>query len=346
MRPSFKVLMGRLDITAKISDRLISLIVNDVAGVKSDTVQIVLDDRDNRIAEPPDGTLITVFMGYEGMPLLPMGVFVLDKVEYSIAPDKMTIHGKAANFGGSLKDQKTRNWDKKTVKEIVETIAKEHGLEPKVAKRFQHIKFEYLAQRAESDINLLSRVGAKLDAIVSVKQGALLFIGKGEGQSASGQSLPQTWVYKNQMLAGSRCSKNKASIYKSIKATWHDKKSGNKHTLIEGEGAPAFEITQQHTSEEAAKRAARAKLDEQARQGHSLSLNLLGNPVLRAEGQLVAVGLRTGIPTLWSIKSVSHRLGGNGYTTQIEGELPRGGKVDPVVAKPKPKSKPKTQVGR
>ncbi|MFT4962494.1 MAG: phage protein D [Paracoccaceae bacterium] len=39
------------------------------------------------------------------------------------------LHRKAVNLGGSIKEQKTRNWDDKTIKNIMETIAGEHGLE-------------------------------------------------------------------------------------------------------------------------------------------------------------------------------------------------------------------------
>ena len=171
---------------------------------------------------------------------------------------------------------------------------------------------------------MLSRIGKDLDAIVSVKQGSLLFIGKGEGKASSGISLPQAWLFKSQLLTGSRVAKNKASTYKSVKATWHDKKKGEKEIVLAGEGSPVFEIAHPYQSEDAAKKAAQAKLDEQARQGHTMSLNLLGNPIFRAEGQLLAIGLRLGIPPLWSIKSVAHRLTSSGYTSQIECELPRG----------------------
>ncbi|WP_157891229.1 hypothetical protein [Phaeobacter porticola] len=51
-----------------------------------------------------------------------------------------------------------------------------------MAERLNGIKHEYLAQRAESDLNFLARIGQEYDAIVSVKEGGLLFIGKGEGQ--------------------------------------------------------------------------------------------------------------------------------------------------------------------
>ncbi len=328
MKPSYLIAMAGINITAKIADRLLSLTVNDAAGVKSDTVRIVLDDRDNRIAEPPDGALMLIAMGYAGLALVPVGSFIVDKVEYDIAPARMTIYGKAADFGGSIKDQKTRKWDSTPIGDIVTTIAGEHDLEPKVAARFKAVQYDYLAQKAESDINFLSRIGKKLDALVSVKEGNLLFTGKGEGKSASERDLPQTWVYKSQLLTGSRVSKNKATIYKSVKASWHNKAKGEKETVTVGDGAPVFEITHAHQSQTAAKNAARAKLDEQTRIGHTLSLRLPGNPILRAEGQLLAIGLRPSIPTLWSIKSVTHRLTSGGYNSTIECELPKAPESD------------------
>lgn len=138
MKPTFKIFMAGVNVTSKLDDRLISLTINDAAGIKSDTLAIVLDDRDNKIMEPPDGALIVVFLGYKGFGPMPMGIFILDKIEYDVAPDRMIIHAKAADFGGSIKDQKTRNWDGKTNEEIVAQIAGEHELEPKVAERLKN----------------------------------------------------------------------------------------------------------------------------------------------------------------------------------------------------------------
>ena len=50
-----------------------------------------------------------------------------------------------------------------------------------------------------------------------------------------------------------------------------------------------------------------------------LSFSLPGDPRLAAEGRL-SIHLRPGIPTDWRIKRVEHRLGTQGYTTQVECE--------------------------
>ena len=227
-----------------------------------------------------------------------------------------------------LRTRKPETGTIKTIGDIVATIAAEHGLTPKVAAQFKGITFEYLAQKAESDINFLTRIGKDHDAIVAIKElpdkgRSLLFIGKGEGKSASGRVLQKTQIFKSQLLTGARVTKSKATAYRSVKAIWHNKETGEKEAVTVGEGSPVFEITHPHGSKDAALNAAKAKLGEQTRVGHSMSMALIGTPTLRAEGQITIIGLRPSIPPTWSIKTVAHRLEASGYTTQIECELPK-----------------------
>lgn len=118
MTPAFKVLAAGVNITPQIKDRLLGLVVSDQAGFKSDTVEITLDDRDNAIELPLPGAPLAVFMGYEETFLVPMGIYTADEVVAKGPPDTVTIRGKAANLGGSIKEQKTRAWDQKTIEEI------------------------------------------------------------------------------------------------------------------------------------------------------------------------------------------------------------------------------------
>ena len=55
-------MIGGFNATSKLKDRLLSLTIKDAAGVKSDTVKIVLDDRDNRLIEPPDGAPVGLLL--------------------------------------------------------------------------------------------------------------------------------------------------------------------------------------------------------------------------------------------------------------------------------------------
>ena len=189
MTPAYKILAAGVNITQQVKDRLVSLRVSDEAGTKADMVEIVLDDRDGRLEIPLPGAPIMVFLGYKETGLVPMGLFTSDEVTVSSPPEQITIRAKAANLGGSIKGQKTRSWDKTTIGKIVETIAGEHGLTPRVADRFAAIEYDHIDQTDESDVNFLVRIGQDHDALVGVKGGSLLFSTKGAGLTVGGLAM-------------------------------------------------------------------------------------------------------------------------------------------------------------
>jgi hypothetical protein len=85
-------------------------------------------------------------------------------------------------------------------------------------------------------------------------------------------------------------------------------------------GQPPFEeIRYVHATEAEAKAAAATRKNTGERGQGELSFSLPGDPRLAAEGRL-SISLRPGIPTDWRIKRVEHRLGTQGYTTQVECE--------------------------
>lgn len=208
-----------------------------------------------------------------------------------------------------------------------------HVAQSKTVSTFSHVKMSPMSGMARNwpfSSKTRTRTGLSLSLERSPKascaRAALVAKArKGEGKSASGLSLPQAWIFKSQALPGSSVTKSKATIYKSVEASWHNDETGDREVVLEGEGSPKFEITHPHATKEEAERAAKSKLDEQSRAAHTTSIKLIGNPIYRAEGQMLAVGFRPGVPFLWSIKSVSHQIAGGGFTTQIEGELPKVG---------------------
>lgn len=91
MRPSFQVVVNGVDITTQVRDRLVRLMVRDQAGQQADECEIVLDDRDRAMAMPPDGSTVSVSLGYEGKGLTHVGDFVVDEIEISNTPRTMVV---------------------------------------------------------------------------------------------------------------------------------------------------------------------------------------------------------------------------------------------------------------
>lgn len=73
---------------------------------------------------------------------------------------------------------------------------------------------------------------------------------------------------------------------------------------------------------EAATRAATAKLESLRRGNATLSLTLIGNPALQAEGKIRLTGLRDPVGGEWLLQRVEHQLDGRGFVTRIEAETP------------------------
>lgn len=322
MTPDFKIIAAGINITPQISDRLLSLTVSDAAGMKSDTVEITLDDRDNAVELPLPGALMAVFMGYKESLLVPMGIYTADEVVAKGPPDTVTIRGKAAHLGGGLQEQKTRAWDDVTIEDIVTTIAGEHELTPKVAERFREFHYDHLDQTDESDINFLTRLAQDHDALASVKGQTLLFIGRGEGLTASGLPMLPIPIRKTGQLRWSMTLASRGD-FRTVEAYWHNTDTGARETVSVGDGPPVRKLRHVHASEEEAQAAAQAKLDEAQRGTDRLSVEMPGNPLIAAEAQILAIGFRIGVSGLWSITDVQHQIAGGGFTTSIDAEKPK-----------------------
>ncbi|MFT5341449.1 MAG: phage protein D, partial [Paracoccaceae bacterium] len=104
---------------------------------------------------------------------------------------------------------------------------------------------------------------------------------------------------------------------------WHNEATGKKETVISGEGLPVKRLRHVHATKAEARAAAMGKLDELTRADHSLSISMPGDPLVAAEGQIVALGFQIGVSGLRSITSARHQTSGSGFTTSIRTENQR-----------------------
>jgi uncharacterized protein len=221
MTPAWQILADGVDITANFNDRLIELTVTDNEGMKSDSCEIVVDDRDGILAVPRKGTLLAIFMGYRETGLLSMGLFTVDEVELSGFPRQMRISGAAADLRDKLKSQRSKGYENKTLGAIVGEVAQRHGLSAAVGGSLRGFSYPFLAQSEESDLHFLTRLARKHDALFKVAGGKLLFMRRGEALSASGQALPSVTITGAQVTQYSATFQDRPTHKKSA-ATWWD----------------------------------------------------------------------------------------------------------------------------
>ena len=297
--------------------------VTDEAGYESDAVEIQLDDRDNKIGPLRKGVELAVAFGYKEDPdLVNMGLFTVDEIEMSGPPDTFTIRAKAADMRGSLKQHKTRSWDRITIGGLVAAIAADHGLKPGVGNTLAGAAIEHLDQTEESDLHLLTRLSEQYDAVAKPSEGRLLFVLRGEARSASGAPRAIVAIERGQ-TSNHRVTLADRGSYGAAVAHWDDVKAGRRVAERAGGGEPVYTLRHPYPNAAEARAAARAKLAALNRGAATLSLTLKpAIPTLAAETRLTLSGFRPGVDGDWVATRVSHQIGSGGFATQAEAETP------------------------
>lgn len=321
MHPEFKIVANGTDITPLIADRLISLSVTDERGDKSDTAVIEIDNRARLVAVPPTGATLETWLGYRETGMARLGVFTCDEIELSGPPDMLTIEGKAADMGKSLKAPKTRSWDAMTLGGIVSTIAGEHGLAPKTAEALAATAYEHLDQTDESDLHFLTRLARDLDAVAKPANRHLLFVPRGETKAASGALLTAVKVTPEDLAGTWRARFADRGKYTAVKAYWHDVEGAARKEVVAGSGTPVFTLRNPYSSESEAQAAAKAKLKALSRGTAVFEGEFQGRPEFAAEAPLQVQGFGAEADGSWVLTRVTHFYRESaGYRCSIEAE--------------------------
>ncbi|WP_297929209.1 phage late control D family protein [uncultured Aggregatibacter sp.] len=233
--PAFKVVITtkdkkQQDITQVVSSRLITLSLTDNRGLEADTLDLELSDHDGKLALPPRNAIISLALGWKGKPLIDKGQYSVDEVQFSGgagSADRLTIRARAADLKGSFSEQKERSFDKKTLGEIIDTIAKENQLKSQVEKELANRFIDHIDQTNESDINLLTRLSEEHGAMCTVKNGTLLFMPLGKGKTVTGKDIPLRKITRKNG-DNYNFSIAESENYKAVRAYWHDPDSGKR----------------------------------------------------------------------------------------------------------------------
>ena len=237
--PTFKAVITtkdkkQQDITQVVSSRLITLSLTDNRGLEADTLDLELSDHDGKLALPPRNAIISLALGWKGKPLIDKGQYSVDEVQFSGgagSADRLTIRARAADLKGSFSEQKERSFDKKTLGEMIDIIAKENQLKSQVEKELASRFIDHIDQTNESDINLLTRLAEEHDAMCTVKNGTLLFMPLGKGKTVTGKDIP---LRKSTRKNGDNdnFSIAESENYKAVRVYWHDTATGKRGEII------------------------------------------------------------------------------------------------------------------
>lgn len=175
---TYKVLYNNKDITADISDHLISLSYTDKVSGEADELELSLEDSNqlwqNDWYPEKNATLYAEIQDNGG--ILKCGNFQIDEPEFSFSKpdgDVATIKAISAYYSTSLRTKRHSAHENKTLGEIARTIAAKHGLS--VQGTIPNIVIGRVTQNHKNDLAFLESLANTYGYIFSVKGKIMVF---------------------------------------------------------------------------------------------------------------------------------------------------------------------------
>jgi len=320
-RPVWRVTLDGQDITGRIEPRLIQLAITECRSGEADQLDIALSDHDGALDIPSRGVRLRVFLGWDDAGLVDKGTFLVDEVEYSGPPDRITLRARSADMTSALRTRNERSFHGKTIEQITNTIAQAHGLTATVGKMFASVKVAHIDQTNESDLAFLNRIGKRYDAVATIKDGRLLLLPIEHGQTATGRDMPTVTLVRSD---GDRLRFHSADrdSYTGVRAYWQDKKGGKRRSVVAGVIGNAKRMRQLFASEKDALDNARAEWKRLQRGTATLEFDMaFGRPDLTPQAKVQLPGAKAPINEIpWLLSRVVHQLDDSGLTTRFEAE--------------------------
>jgi len=195
MRPFCHITANGTDITAKISDYLLSIEITDEADDKSDSVTLTLDDRP-RFADgawieiPLIGTVLGITLGYREGASRFMGSYLIDEITVKPTPRTLEITGRAADMNKAYRTPRSGSYHQKTLGAIIGEIAGRNGYQPKLDPSLGRIVIRHIDQHNESDMAFTTRLAGLHDGVAKPVDGKLVLAKRGTGKAITGEELP------------------------------------------------------------------------------------------------------------------------------------------------------------
>lgn len=321
--PDFKLVLDGQDLSDRIRPRLISLRLTEKRDDEADQLDLQIDDSDGRLALPVEGARLQLQLGWKqgtGVPegLVGKGTFLVDEVEHSGPPDIVTVRARSADMTAELRTRRDQSWHETTLGAVISGIADRNGLVARVSPRLASVALSSLVQSRESDMAFLQRLGRTYDAVATVKNGSLLFLPIGAGETAGGQPLPMVTILRQQ---GDRhsFSRRKREDYTGVIAAWQDVKASKRHDVTVGSDKNTKRLSRVYATEQDARTAAEAEWRRIQRGIVAMSFSLaLGRADLYPEQRVQLAGFKADIDAhRWLITEVNHSLSTQGLKADL-----------------------------
>lgn len=167
-----------VNITADISQMVLSINYVDELGGRAGELEVQLEDRDKRWQGPwfpQQGDVASLLIGYSGEPLLACGEFQVDDLELQGPPDVFHLRCLPAWITPPLRTRNSLGYEGQTLHQIVTTIAARHGMSVVDAPASIDLIYRRVTQRQETDLEFLHRLAREYDYDFTVRGTQLVF---------------------------------------------------------------------------------------------------------------------------------------------------------------------------
>lgn len=334
--PIFRLTYNSREITRDITPYVESIAYVGEVGVKSDTLDIVVEDTAKLWQNnwyPVKGDKIVAEIGYRDL-LVNVGVFVVDEIELAGPPDKLTIRAIATSFARAMRTKNSVAHEGKTLQQIVQAVAAKNGLtvEGDVPARY----IRRVNQYQETDLNFLQRLAGDYACVFSVRGDRIIFT-LADDLEARDSTLSidrtelSTWAFTDKT----------AESYSRVTVTYQDPKSGKTITGQAEEaggvvvpvvpatawvdpleaasyiGADAIEVRNRRLENEGQAKAMARSILRQNYNRLTGTITIEGDPTIMEGANLDITGLGA-MSGRFHVKRAEHRIDTGGYLTTLE----------------------------
>lgn len=314
MTPTFDLFLKNTSLFEKIQPFLVSLSITDEPGLKSDKLDLVLVNQNLEL--PQTGELLKVSLGYKENGVYDMGIFAIDG--YTLSQKEIHITAHAADFLEDFKNPKTRTFTQTTLGEIIQNIAKNHGIEARITEDILRIKIHTLHQTSESDLHFLTRLGQHYHFMIKPAGQVLVAL-----KNSRLQTLPEVTLTPDSVMNWSLRLSKREEI-PSVTAKGYDFDTAEEFYETVGntsEEPVGYALRGLYPSRDAAKVAAQAVYEKLIQKTYTFSAEMTGNPLVMAESHLILKGFQNEIPKAWKVSRTTHSFSSSGYKTTLEAML-------------------------
>lgn len=329
-QPDFQLFYGKSNITTDVKPYLKELTYTDYLADQSDELQVTFEDIEGKWIRnwfPTQGDELRLLLGYVGAPLINLGAFEIDEIEWSHDRQSgtvVTLRALSTGFNKANRTLKPKAYENTTLAAIVRDVAKR--LKLNVTGTVENIPIKRVTQYQERDVEFLTRLAHEYNHSFKIVGKTLVFTTmQSLEQRAAVATLDLTQTLAIRLRDRIKDAVKKVEVAgfdvnekKTLKASQETKSKRPRKKQAKASNEDTLKVVTRGESQEQINARADAALHQQNDEQQAGDITVIGDPKLVAGNtiMLAQMGMFSG---KYLIKSAHHSFSrSNGYTTSLE----------------------------